>query len=286
MYNNTVPRGRKPKDKGPVNFNPMGVYFDRSKTWLFALAREKKGERNKLFRLPKDQEGEFSWKQRRPVEIAFSQNTKTFEFKHVNNFQFFKGRAVHCLGMSYTRLSRSYYVLAKSKDLDNWEAGAISFDPQPQLTVIPEYKLMDHYVSLTSDDDNRSIRALKTNNFKIWSSFYPNILQAREGMFDDTRLRVISASEVPEGILLLYYARNTLPGKGSRLKVGAALLDKKNLGEILWRANHPLWEGILPAMSDPKILGTVISPAGKIKIYISPKRGELGLINFGQPLFH
>lgn len=65
-----------------------------------------------------------------------------------------------------------------------------------------------------------------------------DILDARRRSFDATALTPLHAELTPQGILLVYTAKNAL----GKLTVGAALFDRDHPTTLLWRSAEALWE--------------------------------------------
>lgn len=74
------------------------------------------------------------------------------------------------------------------------------------------------------------------------------VLEGRRKAFDATTLEPLSAKLIPQGILLVYTARNT----SGRLVVGAAIFDRDTPKKLLWQSDQALWE--LPAQASKNTL--------------------------------
>ncbi len=80
-----------------------------------------------------------------------------------------------------------------------------------------------------------------------------DVLEAKRGAFDTSTLLPLSAEVIPQGILLVYSAKNP----AGKLTVGAALFDREHPKKLLWRSERALWEAPVKTSSDTTVLGGV-----------------------------
>lgn len=78
-----------------------------------------------------------------------------------------------------------------------------------------------------------------------------DVLLARRSRFDAQNLTPLYADIVPQGILLVYSAKN-VEGK---LSIGAALFDKKKPKMLLWRSDEALWTESGRSVRERVVLG-------------------------------
>ncbi|MDP2838285.1 MAG: hypothetical protein Q8O53_03360 [Candidatus Moranbacteria bacterium] len=78
-----------------------------------------------------------------------------------------------------------------------------------------------------------------------------DVLEARRQGFDTTALLPLWTELIPQGILLVYSAKNTL----GRLTVGAAIFDRERPKTLLWRSDVPLFEVPAHVASDAALIG-------------------------------
>lgn len=138
----------------------------------------------------------------------------------------------------------------------NWKVIATSslFDRATVLTKLPARSGKKALSVAFSSRNSRSIFQAKTSAPELnrWRDA-GDVLSARRNRFDASNLSPLYTTLIPQGILLVYSAKN---GEG-RLAIGAALFDRDEPSELLWRSDTPLWEAPEEVSSDAAILGGV-----------------------------
>ncbi len=120
---------------------------------------------------------------------------------------------------------------------------------------------------------SRSSRAIfqgrSTDGLEDFRDF-GDVVEARRGRFDASNLSPLVASMVPQGILLVYSAKN---GAG-KLTVGAVLFDRDRPKVVLWRSEEALFEMSDRSSSETTLLGGV--NMGKyFYLYVQEPRKEV-----------
>jgi predicted GH43/DUF377 family glycosyl hydrolase len=153
--------------------------------------------------------------------------------------------------LTYKPGAKSNIQGAVSADLINFEKTGEIDHINETSTVVPGFKYRNHYVMYYGQKD---IKIAYSAFLYFWKAETTPILSAQNNSFDNSNLEVGNAYFVDEGILLTYYVKKK-EGRGTRLLVGAALFDKNEPTEVLWRSKEPVWE-------QPKELTDKLSPLG------------------------
>ncbi len=82
-----------------------------------------------------------------------------------------------------------------------------------------------------------------------------DVLDARRRSFDTTALVPLYGELTPQGILLVYTAKNSL----GKIVVGAALFDRDHPASLLWRSSTALWESPEKVPPRTAVLGGINS---------------------------
>jgi len=140
---------------------------------------------------------------------------------------------------TYLYSGRHHPVLfgATSNNLTDWlRTGAIGEIGDIGI-VVPNYKYQKKYVLLSGD---RSIRMGFSPDLASWDLSEEPVLEPRRDQWGELTLRPATVITVPEGIVLIYYARGESP-EGARYSLHAVLLDTNNPRRILWQSDT-IWE--------------------------------------------
>ncbi len=136
--------------------------------------------------------------------------------------------------------------------------------------VVPEYSFEKQHILYFGDG---SIKVAWSQNLDRWKIFDKAILKPRKNYFDHSSLQVARVLLADEGILLFYSAKN----EQKRLCLGAALIDRNDPENILWRSEQPLWKQ--PEKRDfdkTQILG-IIQTKEKFIAYFQSEGGNIFL---------
>ena len=137
---------------------------------------------------------------------------------------------------------------ALSDDLVRWEKTGKIADVKETGAVVPGYKHRDHYVMYYGGKDIKIAYSVYLYHWKTQKN--PVLLKSRKGEFDSGPLEVGNAYVIDGHILLLYYTKREHNGK-TQHAVGAAIFDKSDPTELLWRSDEPLWEQPEELLDEP-----------------------------------
>lgn len=131
----------------------------------------------------------------------------------------------------------NYMFSAKSKDGIVWKRTGQLADFDGVSMLLPG-KYDQKYLMITGESD---LKIAISDDLKTWKIENSPLLTPRNGFFDNYPLQLGSVLETEQGLLLLYFVR-TPRRETNHFKIGAALLDKENPKQILWRRQTALWE--------------------------------------------
>lgn len=163
--------------------------------------------------------------------------------------------------LTYKQSSSSHMQLALTDDLINFQKEK-ELKLKETSAVVPDFKIEDNHVMFYGQED---IKIAYSRDLKNWKNESEAILSARESFFDNGNLEVGNAFEVDNHILLTYYVKRTgeqkkprfsgfkflnrlfhhpMAGDGGKAEysVGAAIFDKKDLTNPIWRSQEAIWE--------------------------------------------
>ncbi len=132
------------------------------------------------------------------------------------------GRGISWKVCAETTLFRGATVMVKLPARNGKKARIIAFSPRSSRTLF---------------------QAHATEDFKRWRDD-GDVLSARRNRFDGSALLPLYAELLPQGILLVYTAKD----QAGKLTVGAALFDRDAPDTLLWRSDEALflWSGRVP----------------------------------------
>lgn len=138
----------------------------------------------------------------------------------------------------------------------DWKVIATSslFDRATVLTKLPAKSGKKVLSVAFSSRNSRSIFQAKTSAPELnrWRDA-GDVLTVRRSRFDTSNLSPLYTTLIPQGILLVYSAKTA----SGRLAIGAALFDRDEPSEMLWRSDTPLWEAPDEVSTEATILGGV-----------------------------
>lgn len=126
---------------------------------------------------------------------------------------------------------------AVSTDRKHWKKTGHIEQITETGAVVPDYKYKDRYVMYVG---GRTITIAYSSDLQHWETAQ-SVLAPRSDSFDNGDLEVGNAYQRNEQILMTYYVKR-MTGEKSHYLVGAALFDKKNPIEPVWRSEQPVWE--------------------------------------------
>ncbi|MFA9262201.1 MAG: hypothetical protein ACEQSB_02480 [Undibacterium sp.] len=138
----------------------------------------------------------------------------------------------------------------------DWKVIAISslFDRATILVKLPPKAGKKALSVAFSSRNSRVIFQAKTSAPELnrWRDA-GDVLSARRNRFDASNLSPLYTALIPQGILLVYSAKTS----AGQLAIGAALFDRDEPSELLWRSDTPLWEAPEEVSSEAALLGGV-----------------------------
>lgn len=117
-----------------------------------------------------------------------------------------------------------------------------------QIPTTPQKK--GFVVAFSVRDTKTIFQSRTTDTFERFRD-QGDILEARRRSFDTASLAPLYGELTPQGILVVYTAKNA----SGKLVVGAALFDREHPEKLLWRSTEALWEAPSGRFDDTKVLG-------------------------------
>lgn len=108
------------------------------------------------------------------------------------------------------------------------------------------------YIAFSSRNSRAIFQGRSADSLDDFRDF-GDVVEGRRKHFDATDLSPLVAMMVPQGILLVYAAKNTT----GKLSVGAVLFDRDRPKVVLWRSEEALFEMSGRSSSDTVLLGGV-----------------------------
>jgi predicted GH43/DUF377 family glycosyl hydrolase len=185
--------------------------------------------------------------------------------------------------LTYVRVFRKKptVVVAKSTDMVNFQVAGGSDQIKGPLAIVPLYKFRHYFLGYFGQD---VIRAADSEDFDTWHITDP-LLSPRKDRFDESKLHIIGNVTTDKGILVFYGSNGARKRDKIRVNVGAAIFSLTRPGQLIWRADSPLWEIEVDKRDYPLTsLGSVIF-GDKIYLYWSSKRNEIFLSTIPMSFF-
>ncbi len=167
------------------------------------------------------------------------------------------------------------------EDMGVWDVPSVNHHLIGSGLVIPEYMHDSQYVLIYGDND---IRIAFSKNLVAWHAGGQTLAQPRHDHFDHTALKVVSATAIEQGVLIVYQSSETKQDQ-TTIRIGAFLCSKTNPEHVIWRADHSLAEHTAPAKDLPRSLGAIVD-SHQITVYLSTESDKLILLQFENPYRH
>jgi predicted GH43/DUF377 family glycosyl hydrolase len=164
------------------------------------------------------------------------------------------------------------------EELSVWEVLALNDHLRGSGMVVAEYKHEGQYVLYYGQ---RHISASFSRNLVAWHGAGQDLISPRKDHFDHAPLKLISVTQLEQGILLLY--ESTQETKTTRrIMVGASLFASDNPTHQLWRSDEPLWEETSRPKERKRVLGAVVYEQ-EIVFYLTSARAHLLTVTTPNP---
>lgn len=212
----------------------LGVYSDLSSVYLYSHLLFNKAD---ALHLGISKDGiHFKSLRKRPV-IWLDKNTKE-DTRYSSNFRISHISDKYVLSYKHTLNGVHQLCLATSKNGIDWKKQGEISDISDTAMVTPEFIFEKRYLMYAGYGE---IYPAFSDNLINWDIQRLPVLSPRAKYFDNHPLVLGSVINLKRGILVLYYVKKQLR-EGDVFDLGAALFDKKNPTQIIWRSEKPLWE--------------------------------------------
>jgi predicted GH43/DUF377 family glycosyl hydrolase len=175
---------------------------------------------------------------------------------------------------------RKLYVAVHDDDeeMDVWDVPAVNNHLTGSGMVVADYMHEGQYVLYYGE---RDVQIAFSKNLVAWHSGGSPIATPRHDRFDRTALKVVSATHIEQGILLVYECRSIKRGHVT-ISFGAVLCAADNPERVVWRSDDPLHEYTGRQKDLPSVLGAVIYD-NEIVVYMTSAVNKLFCIEFANP---
>lgn len=218
------------KGKG---FRALGLVSHRDYIYLYYTSKDNTSH---SFNVARSKDG-FSFSSYRK-DLAITNFKKTENIDKCSDFHFTKMKKYYILRYKKKSEKRTIFATATSSDLLKFEYNYYSPLEQDKFVIIPEKTFNKEYIAYNGEYD---VSISQSTDLKHWQERVHAILSPRPENFDNAPLEIEFVMQTEKGFLLLYHTKTTTRGKTS-YKVGAALFDKHDPSQLLWRSNEPVWE--------------------------------------------
>jgi len=171
-------------------------------------------------------------------QIKISDKGKAVDLADVESFKISKIDGQYILLYLLKKGDSKKLNLASSKDLKTWEKIDKVDDLSETGIIVPGYKYQGNLVMYYGDG---AIKTATTKDFMNWEFSPHPVLAPREGLFDSGDIEIASVSVTNRGILVIYYSKTKIDGV-IHYCLGAAIFDKTNPQNLIWRVDTPLWD--------------------------------------------
>ncbi len=215
------------------DFRALGVLSHRDSVYLYYISKE---NTSNSFNIAKSKDG-FTFSSYRR-DLVITNFKKTEDISKSSNFYFTKFKKYYLLRYKKKSDKRNLNATATTSDLVNFEYSYYSPLDQNNFVIIPDKTFSKYYMAFNGEYD---ISLSRSKDLKHWEEVAPSVLSPRTEFFDNAPLEIEFVMQTEKGILVFYHVK--IKNKSNiTYKVGAALFDKENPSEILWRSNEPVWQ--------------------------------------------
>lgn len=121
-----------------------------------------------------------------------------------------------------------------------------------------------------------SIHVSSSVNFNKWKKSEEPVLKPRPGFFDKNGLKFIGSKATDKGILVFYDA-SIKEGENTKIQIGLAMFSLSNPNKIIWRADEPIFENIIPYEKDFETKGIIFTDDKVFIYWYSENTGTLSV---------
>jgi predicted GH43/DUF377 family glycosyl hydrolase len=172
------------------------------------------------------------------------------------------------------------YVAVHDEDeeMDVWDVLAVNRNLTGNGMVVADYMHESQYVLFYGE---KEIRVAFSKNLAAWHPGGEALATARSDHFDRPGVKIVSATHLQQGILVIYESRTVKRGTVTT-SFGALLCSSNNPEHVIWRTPHPLHEYTSRENDYAHVLGAVIYE-NEIVVYLSSLKDKLIALEFPNP---
>ena len=162
--------------------------------------------------------------------------------------------------------------------METWNVTALNPHLSGSGMIVSEYLHHGQYVLYYGDGD---LRVAFSKNLVAWHAANHPIASPRKASFDAGGIKVISATSIEQGLLVLYETRRTKRGEVT-IEIGGVVFAADDPQHIIWRSDEPLYTSVMRERDDPRLLGAIIYERDII-VYGSSLKDKLFTFTLANP---
>lgn len=245
------------------------LFFIDDKRKIFFLHAQKKNNKFQLNLSESENGFKFS---PLPGEVIIHKTKKTNEnVDKCSNFNISKSGGQYFLNYEKEvgKDKKTKVFGATSTDLYVWQSIKALKGLETSGTVVPDFFYDDDQVMYLRSDNN--IKIAYSDNLTKWEVVDKNILEPREGYFDNHKIIPGNAFVKNREIILFYYHIN----EKKKYSVGFAIMNFDNPEKVTYRSDEAIWVQDKNCAFNPV---AIVEVDGKFALYWEKKSGEVFLI--------
>lgn len=171
----------------------------------------------------------------------------------------------------YSQEARLHFATnIKAEGISIWQKQSAKLPSAKYGMFLDEYHHLGQKLLIYGSN---SINIALTKDMQSFHSPPMPIISPRPKNFDSANIELINATIIDQGILMIYQSAQTRKSN-RQLTIGAALLDKKKPGTVLWRSEEALLKLDSKRSKAERCIGAIINNSFII-LYFTDKNGGL-----------
>ncbi len=166
-------------------------------------------------------------------------------------------------------------------DMDVWDVPSLNRHLVGTGALVSEFMFDGQYLLVYGEKD---LRLAYSKNLIAWHASDQPIATPRAHAFDAHDLKLVSATVIEQGILVLYESQETKRDVVT-IRLGALLCSRHDPQVVIWRSPDALHEYTVAKKQEPRSLGALVFE-DTIVVYFSTLKQRLLTVEFANPYAH